>query len=75
MTRYEVITLNCELLRKMYELGINTGDFRFVQIFDEYNDMLQSGEKTTYIATVLSQRHAISERSVYRIISFMKEHC
>lgn len=75
MTRYEIIALNRELLKRLYDYGINTADFRFAEIYEDYQTMVIAGDKVRYVASMLSRRYNISERSIYRIVAAMQEEC
>ena len=75
MKIYEILSLNAELLEKLHRFGINTDDYKSVEIFNEYRKMKACGDKVTYIVAELSRRYNICERRVYKIISKMEKDC
>lgn len=75
MTIYEILSFNKELLRRLFDAGIQTKDYRYVDLFRDYIDMLNEGNKTTYAVSVLSDRYAISERKVYDVIRKLASDC
>ena len=75
MTRYEILSFNKELLRRLSCIGVKTEDFRYVDLFEDYSRMRKAGNKTTYIVAVLSDKYAVSERKVYNVIRHLSEDC
>lgn len=75
MTIYEILSFNKELLRRLFDAGIQTKDYRYVDLFRDYIDMLNEGNKTTYAVSVLSDRYAISDRKVYDVIRKLASDC
>ena len=75
MTRYEILSFNKELLRRLSCVGVKTEDFRYVDLFEDYSRMRKAGDKTTYIVAILSDKYAISERKVYDVIRHLSEDC
>lgn len=75
MTRYEILSFNKELLRRLSDVGIRTGDYKYVDLFREYLQMITAGNKTTYTVAVLSDKYQISERKVYDVIRHLSEDC
>ena len=75
MTIYEILSFNKELLRRLFDAGIQTKDYQYVDLFCYYIDMLNEGNKTTYAVSVLSDRYAISERKVYDVIRKLASDC
>lgn len=75
MTRYEILSFNKELLRRLSCIGVKTDDFRYVDLFEDYSRMRKAGNKMTYIVATLSDKYAISERKVYNVIRYLSEDC
>lgn len=75
MTKYELIAVNKELLKRLHEEGIKTSDYKLVELFEEYDWLRKQGEKVTYIITKLSAKYNICERSVYSIIKRLTRDC
>ena len=71
----EILYLNKELLKKIQEAGIKMSDIIYVDLFDEYQDLLSKGEKVSYIVATLATKYAVSERKVYDLIKRFKSDC
>ena len=46
-----------------------------VDLYTDYTILLRRGEKVSYIVAVLSDKYAVSERKVYRLIKHFKSDC
>jgi len=75
MTVFEILNFNKELLSRLVLIGIKLEDCRFVDLYSEYEQMFRSGDKVTYIVSVLSEKYNVSERKVYGIIKHFKKDC
>lgn len=75
MTIYEILSFNKELLHRLSNAGIQTKDYRYVDLFRDYTEMMSEGNKTTYTVAVLSDRYAMSERKVYDVIRKLAGDC
>ena len=71
MTVYEIITLNKEYLELLDTLGIRTEHHKFVDLYRDYLQMEQNGDKKAYITSVLADRYGVGERTVYRAVRLM----
>jgi hypothetical protein len=68
MTKFELLSVNKDLLKTMHDNGIKPQHHKFIDLFKEYKKMASMGEKITYIVTLLSSTYGISERAIYRLI-------
>lgn len=68
MTLYELISFHKELLHRLSDAGVRTGDYRYADLFRDYTEMIQAGYKVTYAVAVLSERYRVSERTVYALL-------
>lgn len=59
----------------MQAAGIRLGDTRFIDMYDEYKEMKDMGEKVSYIVAHLADKYAISERKVYSLIKRFQSDC
>jgi hypothetical protein len=75
MTVYEILNFNKELLNKLGLIGFKPEDYKFIDLFSEYEKMLRNGDKVTYIVSVLSDKYNVSERKIYAIIKQFKKDC
>lgn len=71
----EVVKFNRELLSRMKVAGIKLEDAQYVDLFQDYVDMLSSGAKVSYIVMILSDKYSVSERKVYSLIKHFKSDC
>lgn len=72
MKVHELINFNRELLKKLFEMGINTSDYKNIDVYLEYKKLKEDGLKKTYIVTYLSEQYGMSERAVYSILAKME---
>lgn len=75
MTIFQLIELNEDLLKKMHEFGIRTGDYKYVKMFREYQSRIGNNEKSFCVVKDLAARLNLSTRSVFKIIAFLKQDC
>lgn len=75
MTIYELLSLNKDSLRYLSAAGIRTKDYRYVDLFRDYTEMMGEGCKTTYAVAVLAEKYGICERKVYDVIRRLQETC
>ncbi len=68
MKIYELVNFNRELLERIHHAGIRPDDYRYADLYAEYQRLVGSGEKVTYIVSVLSTRYNVSERQVYNLL-------
>lgn len=73
MTIYEILSFNKELLHRLSDAGVKTGDYRYVDLFRDFTKMVREGNKTTYAVAVLSDKYRISERKVYDVIGICRK--
>lgn len=73
MKVFEIVNFNKELLQKLNELGINTSDFKNVELYNSYTKLKSDGLKVAYIVSYLSQEYEISERKVHYIVAKMEQ--
>jgi Mor family transcriptional regulator len=75
MTVYEILNFNRELLNRLVLIGFKPEDCRYIDLYSEYDQMRRSGDKVTYIVSVLSDKYKVSERKVYGIIKQFRKDC
>jgi Mor family transcriptional regulator len=71
MKVHELLTFNKELLSRLINAGVKPEDYRYVELFREYELLKGQGEKVTYIVAFLAQKYRISERNIYAITARM----
>ncbi len=68
MKVFELLSINKELLNKILQAGIKPDDYRYVDLYRDFVELKQSGEKVTYIVAHLATQYQISERQVYNLV-------
>lgn len=64
----ELLKISIETLKLLSKCDIRTNDWKFLEMYDLYNDMRRNKEKFRYIIAYLANKYKISESSVKRII-------
>lgn len=75
MTLYDAIKLNRELIIRLFAAGMKAGDWRHVDLYEEYTALRAGGEKATWVVAALAERHRLSERQVWHIVRRMGTEC
>lgn len=71
MKIYELLQFNKEFLKRLCFAGIKPEDYRYADLFADYERLSRDGEKKTYIVATLADKYGISERKVYSVISYL----
>lgn len=71
----EILNLNKELLKIFRKVGIRLDDVQYIDLYNEYRELLSKGNKVSYIVAVLADRYSISERKVYSLIKRFQSDC
>lgn len=69
MEAYKVLFLIRDLVKSMSEVGIKMDDYRYIEMCQEYSELIAKGEKKEYARAILSKKYSVSESTVFRIIS------
>lgn len=73
MILFDMLNLNREFLSRLRDAGAHLDDIDYLDLFAEFNSMVQSGLKTSYAVSALSERFGVSVRSVYSIIARLRK--
>ena len=68
MTAIELLRICDKILKSMSEIGLRISDYRHVQMYDEYTEMVREGHKKEYVRTILAEKYGTSESSIKRVI-------
>ena len=71
----EILNLNKELLKIFRKVGIRLDDVQYIDLYNEYRELLSKGNKVSYIVAVIADRYGISERKVYSLIKRFQSDC
>lgn len=50
-------------------------DVQYIELYNDYNRLLDEGEKVSYIVAVLAERYNVCERKVYTLIKWLQSDC
>lgn len=59
----------------LIKLGIKQDDVRYIDLYSEFEEMKNRGEKTTYAVLYLAGKYSICERKVYDVIKRFGKCC
>ena len=71
----DILNFNKELLSRINNSGIRPDDYRYVELYNEFQTMKVQGEKITWIVAALSEKYGVSERKVYDLVKRFDSHC
>ncbi len=75
MTLYEFLVINKEIFKLKQKFGAKPDDCRYIDLYRDYLQLRDDGEKVTYIVSLLSERYHVSERKVYSLVKRFGQHC
>jgi len=73
MEAYKMLFLLRDFMKSMSELGIKMDDYKYIDLCQEYNELVSKGNKREYARAVLSRKYSVSESTVFRIITRMNK--
>ena len=50
-------------------------DVQYIELYNDYNRLLDEGEKVSYIVAVLAERYNVCVRKVYTLIKRLQSDC
>lgn len=71
MTRYDLLKMNQSVLKIFIDNKIDMKDVERLQIFEEYTDMRNRGEKYGYVIHYLAEKYKCAPRSILNIANRM----
>lgn len=75
MTVFEILKFNREMLERLGRMGVRLDDTRYIDLFSEFCDMVNSGDKVSYAVAVLADRYGVSEQKVYSLLRHFRTDC
>lgn len=64
----DLVKIGAKMMETLSRHGIDMGDYQYIGLFEEYEEMVSHGDKVSYIVAHLSEKYNISERSIYRVL-------
>lgn len=71
----ELLKIDQKVLELLQECCIKMDDVRYVEMYDDYKQIISCGGKITYAVAVLSEKYKISERKVYYLLRKFSNDC
>ena len=71
----ELLKIGQNLLEMLQDCCIKVSDVRYVEMYYDYCNMLEEGNKVSYISVVLSAKYNISERQFFYLIKRFDKDC
>lgn len=68
MTAFELMYFLREAMKSLSECDIKMDDYRHIDMYLEFKQMLANNEKKEYIKTSLAEKYNMSESSVVRVV-------
>lgn len=62
----EILKLNKGMLKTCRKVGIRMEDVQYIELYNDYNRLLDEGEKVSYIVAVLAERYNVCEERYTR---------
>lgn len=75
MRCFDLMFFSSEMLKRLHECGIRIDDYKYLPMLVEYEDMMLSGEKKTYVVASLSEKYGMCERKFYKVIARLMKDC
>ena len=61
------------MMRKLKEAGIRLDDYKYVDMWRDYIEMLKTAESRKEVMLSLADRYGITDRQVYNIIKHLEK--
>lgn len=75
MNLYEALKISGCIIPTLCRLGYKHGDYKHINLFEDYISMKCGGAKITYIVAILADKYCVSERTVYNVIKRFSKNC
>lgn len=72
MTVAHFVKIHAEVLNLLSQHDIKINDFKYVNLYADYEEMIANGNKVSYSVVYLARKYNISEASVYRLLKRLK---
>lgn len=68
----DLLKISSESMKVLSKFDIRIDDYKYLDLFSDYEAMAAGGYKTTCAVIILAERYSISEATVYRVIRKLK---
>jgi len=73
MKRADLILFNEEMMRKLRKAGVRPDDYKYADLYREYQRLVLTDSSRKAIILSLAQRYGYTDRQVYNIIKHMEK--
>ena len=75
MKAIELVKISSPMMKMLHENGISIDDYKHLPMLQDFHDMKNGGDKTTYIVATLAEKYKICERKVYKLLKRLLKDC
>lgn len=75
MKVFELLEFNRESIKIMRKSGVRLSDINYISLYMEYMQMVNGGEKVTYVVARMAEKYGISVRQVYVLVKRLGNDC
>ena len=72
MTRAEIVEFNKNLLQNLKAAGIRLEDYKYCDLYRDYQEMSATGQSRKTIILTLAERYGFTDRQVYNIVRHLQ---
>lgn len=73
MKRADLILFNEEIMRKLRKAGVRPDDYKYANLYREYQRLMQTGSSRKAIILSLAEMYDYTDRQVYNIIKHLEK--
>lgn len=73
MKRADLILFNEELMRKLRKAGVRPDDYKYADLYREYQRLMRTDSSRKVIILSLAEKFGYTDRQVYNIIKHMEK--
>lgn len=71
----EILKIGQNLIETLQKSCVKLDDVKYISMYDEYTELINLGNKKSYVVALLSEKYCISERQVYYLIKRFDADC
>lgn len=68
----DFIRIHKEMMNLLSNYNVKMDDFKYVEMFEDFDKMVKEGDKVSYIVACLAEEYDMCEASVYRVLKKFK---
>lgn len=71
----EILKISREMLKALQDSCVKIEDCKYIELYEQYIEIVRRGGKRSYAVAMLSERFGISERKVYYLLRKFSKDC